>query len=136
MCWLRHCEAARGASRQILLNALEERFELLVSIPMFREYEAVLTRPEQLAACGLNRGVVERILDDVAAVARPVHLAFRWRPTLLDPADDMVLETAVNGGAHAIVTFNLRHFQAVRQSFHCAVLSPGRALQYIRRQTE
>jgi len=122
-----------GASRQILLSALAKRYELLVSVPLFLEYEAVLTRPDQLTACGLSRQEAEGVLDDIAAVARPVRLAFRWRPTLLDQADDMVLETAVNGGADAIVTFNLRHFEAVRESFHCSVVLPGRALQHLRR---
>ena len=51
-----------------------------------------------------------RVLDDLAAVARPVRLAFRWRPRLSDPDDDMVLETAINGSASAIVTFNQRDF--------------------------
>jgi len=98
----------RGASRQLLLAALDRQFELLLSVPLILEYEAVLTRPEHLAACGLSRADVGRILDDLAAVARPVRLAFRWRPRLSDPDDDMVLETAINGDADAIVTINQR----------------------------
>jgi hypothetical protein len=70
----------RGASRQLLLAALDRRFELLLSV----------TRPQHLAACGLSRSEVGRVLDDLAAVARPVRLAFRWRPRLSDPDDDMV----------------------------------------------
>ena len=100
----------RGASRQLLLAALNRRFELLLSVPLILEYEAVLTRPQHLVACGLNRAEVGRVLDDLAAVARPVRLAFRWRPRLSDPDDDMVLETAINGSASAIVTFNQRDF--------------------------
>jgi predicted nucleic acid-binding protein len=80
----------RGASRQLLLAALDRRFELLLSVPLVLEYEAVLTRPQHLAACGLSRSEVGRVLDDLAAVARPVRLAFRWRPRLSDPDDDMV----------------------------------------------
>jgi hypothetical protein len=33
---------------------------------------------------------------------------FIWRPQLKDPADEMVLEAAVNGHAEGIVTFNRR----------------------------
>jgi putative PIN family toxin of toxin-antitoxin system len=123
-----------GASGQLLSSALEERFDLLLSVPLLFEYESVLTRPEQLAVSRLQREDIERFLKALVAVAIPVRVAFRWRPTLLDPADDMVLEAAVNGRADAIVTFNMRHFEPARRSFHCAVLSPGQALQHIRRQ--
>jgi len=97
------------------------------------DYETVLTRPEHLAACGLTGGDVEKILDDLASVAKPVRLAFRWRPRLPDPNDDMVLETAVNGNANAIVTFNQRDFVETSRNFNCAVILPGAALRQIRR---
>src|ERR1035441_9419191 len=100
----------RGASRQLLLAALNRRVELLLSVPSVPYDVGVLTRPQHLVACGLNRAEVGRVLDDLAAVARPVRLAFRWRPRLSDPDDDMVLETAINGSASAIVTFNQRDF--------------------------
>jgi len=123
----------RGASRQLLLGALDKRFAVLLSVPLMLEYEAVLTRPEHLVASGLNAREVERVLDDVAAVAVPVHLAFHWRPQLRDPNDDMVLETAVNGSADAIVTFNRRDLATTAANFRCAVLSPPEALEKIRR---
>jgi len=123
----------RGASRQLLLGALDRRFELLLSVPLILEYEAVLTRPEHLAACELSAGEVERVLDDLASVARRVRLAFRWRPRLSDANDDMVLETAVNGNADAIVTFNQRDFDEARKDFDCAVILPREALERTRR---
>ena len=121
----------RGASRQILLAALARRFDLLLSVPLILEYEAVLNRPEHLAASGLISREVDRVLDDIAAVSKPVKLAFRWRPRLRDPNDDMVLETAVNGNADAIVTFNQRDFEEAKRGFGCAVLLPAAALQQI-----
>lgn len=122
----------RGASRQLLLAALDRQFELLVSVPLIIEYEAVLTRPEHLVASGLSRLEVGRVLDDVAAIARPVRLAFRWRPQLPDPDDDMVLETAVNGRAHAIVTFNQRDFLPAAKKFECNVILPATAFEKMR----
>lgn len=64
----------RGASRQLLLGALTHRFELLLSVPLLLEYEAVLTRTDQLTAFGIGRRDVERVMDDITAVARPVRL--------------------------------------------------------------
>jgi putative PIN family toxin of toxin-antitoxin system len=122
----------RGASRQLLLAALNRQFELLLSVPLMLEYEAVLTRPQHLTACGLSGADVGRVLDDLAAVARPVRLAFLWRPKLSDADDDMVLETAINGNASAIVTFNQRDFVSGTIGFRCAVIPPAKALQQIR----
>ena len=122
----------RGASRQLLLAALDQQFELLLSVPLILEYEAVLTRPQHLAACGLSSAEVGRVLDDLVAIARPVRLAFRWRPRLSDPDDDLVLETAINGSASAIVTFNQRDFESGIKGFSCAVILPVAALQEVR----
>ena len=122
----------RGASRQLLLAALDRRFELLLSVPLILEYESVLTRREHLEACRLSAAEVGRVLDDLASVARPVRLAFRWRPQLPDPGDDMVLETAINGGATAIVTFNQQHFAIAARDLHCSILLPAAALRQIR----
>jgi hypothetical protein len=47
--------SSRGASRQLLLGALTRRFELLLSVPLLLEYEAVLTRADQLTAFGIGR---------------------------------------------------------------------------------
>jgi predicted nucleic acid-binding protein len=71
-------------------------------------------------------------LDDLASVAKPVRLAFRWRPRLSDPNDDMVLETAINGGATAIVTFNQRDFADAGKDFECAIIRPATGLRRIR----
>ena len=122
-----------GASRQLLVAALERRFTLLVSVPLMFEYEAVLMRAEHLAASGLSDGEMNAILDAVAAVAEPVHLSFLWRPTLLDPDDDMVLETAANGAADWIVTFNKRDFSGAAAKLGCGVALPGEVLHEFRR---
>jgi len=124
--------SSRGASRQLLLGALDGGFQLLLSVPLILEYEAVLNRPEHLAACGLSAAEIGRVLDDLAGIAKPVNLSFRWRPRLSDPNDDMVLETAVNGNADAIVTFNQRDFEAAVRDFGCAVILPGAALGQVR----
>jgi putative PIN family toxin of toxin-antitoxin system len=116
-----------GASRRLLVAALERDIVLLISVPLLIEYEAVMTRPEHLRAARLSSKDVETLLDAVAAVAEPVRLAFLWRPTLPDADDDMVLETAVNGRADGIVTLNKRDFVAGAKRFGISILSPGEA---------
>jgi hypothetical protein len=67
--------------------------------PLALQYEAVLTRPEQLAASGASVEQVARLLDALCAVCTPVEISFLWRPMLRDADDEMVLEVAVNGRA-------------------------------------
>jgi putative PIN family toxin of toxin-antitoxin system len=114
-----------GASRRVLVAALERRFTMLVSVPLLVEYEAVMTRHEHLVASRLSVADVAILLDAVVAVAEQVVLQFLWRPLLADADDDMVLETAANGRADAIVTFNRRHFAPATRQFGIDVLSPS-----------
>jgi putative PIN family toxin of toxin-antitoxin system len=115
----------RGASRQLLLAALDRRVVVLASVPLMLEYEAVLTRPEHLAEISLTAGEAGEVLDAVASVAEPVLLRFLWRPQLRDPDDEMVLETAVNGGAQRLATFNVRHLGPAAQRFGIGAARPG-----------
>jgi len=125
----------RGASRRLLQAALQgQGITLLVSVPLLIEYEAVMTRREHLNAAGLTAAEVGSLLDAVAAVAERVRLNFFWRPQLSDADDDMVLETAINGRADGIVTFNRRDFALATQQFGIAVLSPAEALGRLEKQ--
>ena len=123
----------RGASRQLLICALDRQIELLASVPLMLEYEAVLTRPEHLEASGLTAEQVREVLD---ALGIPVHMNFRWRPRLKDPGDEMVLETAVNGEADRLVTFNLRHLAVAARDFGIRVLRPRDAWQEVQGRNE
>lgn len=126
----------RGASRALLLLALDRGVELVISVPLVAEYEAVLTREEQLAASGVSIAEVGEVLDALVSVAIPVPLRFLWRPRLKDPADEMVLETAVNGQAHMLVTFNERHLAAAAGQFGVKVARPAAAWKEVRRRNE
>lgn len=125
-----------GASRQLLDAALDRRYILLLSVPLMVEYEAVLLRPEQRKASKLSPEEVGVILDALAEVGEAVRLAFLWRPMLTDPADDMVLETAVNGQAELLVTFNRRHFAKAARLFRVTIASPGEALKRLETEHE
>lgn len=118
-----------GASRQILLAALAGRVEMLVSTSLLVEYEAVMTRPKHLAASSLSAEDVGALLDAIAGSAKQVRMAFQWRPTLRDPDDDMVLETAINGSAEAIVTFNTKDFVDGASQFGIKLLRPGEVVR-------
>lgn len=128
--------SGRGASRKVLSEVLESGVTALLSVPMIVEYEAVLTRPEHLAAASLEVADVQAILDAICSVAEPVRLAFLWRPRLKDPADEMVLETAVNGRADAVVTFDRRHFGSAAKLFGIETIAPRDLWRILERRND
>jgi predicted nucleic acid-binding protein len=118
------------------IGALDRAFEVLASVPLIIEYEAVLTRPEHLDASGLTSRQVNEVLDALVKVSTPVPLRFLWRPQLRDPADEMVLETAVNGAADWLVTFNLRHLAGAARQFGIRAARPCDVWREIRRHAK
>ena len=120
-----------GGSNRLLQAVARGEATALVTTALFLEYEDVLQRPEQRAATGLDAGATDQVLAALAAVLLPVEVHFRWRPQLADPADEMVLEAAINGAADAIVTFNQRHFAWRVERFGLAVMDPGETLRRI-----
>ena len=96
----------------------------MASVPLLFEYEAVMSRPEHLQTSGASVGDIGTILDVLAAVLQPVEVHFSWRPLLRDPADDLVLEAAINGRADMIVTFNMRDYGTIPGRFGIEVLRP------------
>lgn len=124
----------RGASRALLVAALEQRYAVVASVPLMLEYESVLTRPEHLAAAGISAADVDVLLDALALVVEPIRISYLWRPLLPDAGDDLVLETAVNGRADAIVTFNRRDFEPVAARFGIEILTPGEAVRRLEKR--
>ena len=123
----------RGASQRLLLAALDREFVMLLSVPLILEYEAVLKRPEQRFVSGVMPDQVDAVMDALTAVAEPVRMAFHWRPILKDPADEMVLETAVNGRADRLVTFNMRHLAHAALMFGVRVDRPREIWRELRK---
>lgn len=105
------------------------RGTLLLSPVLLLEYEAVCQLAEHRLASGLTAREVDRLLDGLILLAEPVETYFRWRPQLRDPGDEMVLETAVNGRAQALMTFNRRHYGDVPGRFGIELLNPGESLR-------
>lgn len=102
------------------------------SVALFVEYEATCTRAEHLLAAGLTLAEVTDFLDALAALVEPTDIHYLWRPQVRDPADDMVLEAAVNSMASVIVSFNGKDFGAAPKAFGIEVLLPRDALGRVR----
>lgn len=124
--------SATGGSNAVLREAAHGRLTPLVTPALFLEYEAVLKRPEQRLAHGLGLRDIDSFLAALASACEAVEVSFQWRPQLPDPNDEMVLETAVNGRADALITHNVRDFAKGAARFGLRVLKPGALLKELR----
>lgn len=120
-----------GASAAIVRKVRQGKGALLLSVPLAMEYEAVCVRPEHQLAAGLGEQQVRVFVDAVIAMAEPVKIHYLWRPQLRDPSDEMVLETAVNGRANLLTTFNVRDYGTAPARFGIEIMTPREAVERI-----
>ena len=115
--------SAAGASRQVLRRILSGDALALISMPLFCEYESVLTRPATQQRCTLSAAEQTQLFDALLAHTQWVEIYYQWRPNLRDEGDNHVLELAIAAGEAPIVTFNRRDFKGGELRF------PGIAVQ-------
>jgi len=124
--------SATGASRKLLIAAMDRRIEMVITAPLLLEYEAVLKRPEHLDAAGATANDIDVILDQIAATAHCIKVHYLWRPCLKDANDDLVLEAAVNGEAAVVATFNLKDFRPAMDRFAVRFMQPAELWTMVR----
>jgi putative PIN family toxin of toxin-antitoxin system len=118
----------RGASAALIRQVRAEKVQILMSVPLALEYEAICKRAEHILAAGISAQDANVFVTALVAMAEPVSLFYLWRPQLRDPDDEMVLEAAVNGQADVIVTFNRKDYAGVSEQFNVQVLTPQEVL--------
>src|SRR5580698_10261982 len=88
-----------GASR-ILLEAVDAGvIRPLVSVATVLEYEAVLTREDQLVAMHAAREELEDFLDRFLGMGIEVSPYYNHGGLIRDPNDDKFVTAAINGSA-------------------------------------
>ena len=121
-----------GAGNAVLRLVAQRRLVALATPPLFLEYEDVLKRPEHRLVHGLSLGALDEFLAELAALIEPVEVHFQWRPQLRDSNDEMVLEAAINGGAEALVTYNVKDFAEAAEHFRISVFTPAEVLKKVK----
>ena len=116
--------SSRGASNALLLRLPDQAFVPAVSVPLFVEYKAVLLRPENL---------LDRDRATVESFSHLQEVFFAWRPTLLDPDDDFILELAVAADCRYIVSHNIRDFRG-SENWGIMAITPPEFLRIIERK--
>jgi putative PIN family toxin of toxin-antitoxin system len=118
-----------GAAHQLLREIGRNRaFRIHLSVPLVLEYEEVARRHAR--SLGLTHNDIDDILDYFCSVAGLHEVFYLWRPFLLDPDDDMILELAVEARCNRIITFNLKGFAGIEQ-FDVKPVRPSEFLKEI-----
>jgi len=106
-------QSRRGASFAVLSMLPSKYFEIVLTIPLYMEYQDVLLRPEILH----NKYTEKEIYGFTKYLAKIAHkqsIYYLWRPWLKDPKDDMVLEAEFASQAKYIVAHNMKDFRGKR----------------------
>ena len=104
----------QGASFELLQLLPDTRFQIALSVALYTEWQAVLSRPEHLPP-GLGPDDAFGFVRYLASVAHLQEVYYLWRPFLRDPDDDMVLECAVASSSTYVITHNLRDFRKITE---------------------
>ncbi len=103
-----------GASFQLVSMLPTPHFEIALTVAVYTEWQAVLTRPEHLPP-GVAPEAALGFLRYLLSVAHLQDVHFLWRPFSRDPDDDMLIECAVSSGSEFIVTHNVKDFRRVEE---------------------
>lgn len=118
----------QGASYDLLNLVGGGKFLTHVSVPLALEYEEVLLRYKDDLI--ITTQEIYEFLTAFCTVSQEHSIYYLWWPFLRDADDDMVLEVAVVGQCHYIITFNERDFAGCEQ-FGVRTIRPGAFLTLI-----
>ena len=123
-------KSRQGASFALISSIPNDRFQLCLSVALYVEWQAVLTRKENLPP-GANEDDALGFLRYLASQSHVQEIHFLWRPFLRDANDDMVLELAFAASCPYIVTHNLKDFHG-SEEVGVKAISPRDFLKMIR----
>lgn len=101
--WVSALINPRGFPGRIISAWMDRQFAVVVSLPLLEELADVLTRPRIQARYHLTSTDVDEFLQLIDERAVHVHVIGKYN-ICRDPDDDLVLETAMEGKAHYLVS--------------------------------
>jgi putative PIN family toxin of toxin-antitoxin system len=122
-------KSKKGASYTLIKRIPSENFDFALSVPLYTEYQDVLTRAENMTGKSTEQEILS-FIRYLCKISIKMDIFFLWRPWLRDPKDDMILELAVTSKAQYIVTYNLVDFKNI-DSFGVKAIRPGDFLKIL-----
>lgn len=123
----------QGASFMLINSVPSSEFQLCLSVGLYIEWQAVMTREENLPS-GTTESDALGFLRYLASQAHLQEIHFLWRPFLTDADDDMLLELAFAAGCRYIVTHNVKDFHG-SEELGISAITPRDFLNLIRSRT-
>ena len=115
-----------GASYFILQQVRNRKIQIALSVPVFFEYQDVLTRDESLKDFELKLNDVEKFLRFIAYIGKTFEIYFLLRPNLKDEKDNKIVELAVTSQSDYLITSNTRDFKNAELKFdQLRIITPG-----------
>ncbi len=124
----------KGASYALIRKLPSTEFKIYMSVPLYAEYQDVLTREENLTGQNSKEDMLG-FVQYLCKISIRKDIFFLWRPWLKDPKDDMVLELAVASSAQYIITYNLKDFKNIN-SFGIKTIKPNDFLKILQKDIE
>ena len=121
-----------GASFKIVSMLPTPEIEIALTVAVYTEWQAVMTRPENLPP-GATPDDALAFLRYLASIAHLQDVHFLWRPFSRDPDDDMIVECAVASGCEYILTHNVKDFRRVEE-LRVQAITPAELLNLLRRK--
>ncbi len=109
-------------SREVLRACALGLYQPLISVALFSEYEDVLSRPTLIDP--QRQKLIGKALDSFLSLCQEVRIFYRYRPNLPDEKDNFVIELALAGAAHYVVTYNIKDFRGELKFPNLRVLTP------------
>ena len=123
-------QSSKGASFAILQLIRKRDIQLALSVPVFKEYQDVLSRKKSVKDFDLNIEDVNKFIRFIAYISKTFDIYFLLRPNLKDEKDNMLLELAVTSQSEFLITNNIKHFEHSELKFELPVIiTPGEFLK-------
>ena len=123
-----------GASYRIISMVIDGDLTCAATPALWAEYEEQLSSERFRALAPLSGRQIDDVLDYLASIVKPVRNDFTWRGILSDEDDALVAEAAFNTDADTLITFNARHFRALRAQVSFKIQTPGAFIRTCRRR--